>query len=46
VIQPHVPVRLPCYDFTPLAGHSLDGCLLHGWRTGFRSTRLGWCDGR
>ena len=20
VIQPHLPVRLPCYDFTPLAG--------------------------
>ena len=25
VIQPHVPVRLPCYDFTLLTGHSLDG---------------------
>ena len=23
VIQPHVPVRLPCYDFTPLALHTL-----------------------
>jgi hypothetical protein len=23
VIQPHLPVRLPCYDFTPLAGHTL-----------------------
>ena len=22
VIQPHLPVRLPCYDFTPLTGHS------------------------
>ena len=22
VIQPHLPVRLPCYDFTPLAGHT------------------------
>ena len=22
VIQPHVPVRLPCYDFTPLAAHT------------------------
>ena len=20
VIQPHVPVRLPCYDLTPIAG--------------------------
>ncbi len=25
VIQPHLPVRLPCYDFTPLTGHTLDG---------------------
>jgi hypothetical protein len=22
VIQPHLPVRLPCYDFTPLAKHT------------------------
>jgi len=22
VIQPHLPVRLPCYDFTPLTGHT------------------------
>ena len=28
VIQPHVPVRLPCYDFTLLTGHSLDGFFL------------------
>ena len=25
MIQPHVPVRLPCYDFTPIIGHNLDG---------------------
>ena len=24
VIQPHLPVRLPCYDFTPLAGHTFE----------------------
>ena len=24
MIQPHVPVRLPCYDFTPLALHTFD----------------------
>ena len=24
VIQPHLPVRLPCYDFTPLAGRTFD----------------------
>ena len=25
VIQPHLPVRLPCYDFTPLAARAFDG---------------------
>ena len=28
VIQPHVPVRLPCYDFTPLTGLTFTTCLL------------------
>ena len=28
VIQPHLPVRLPCYDFVPIAGTTLGGCLL------------------
>ena len=28
VIQPQVPLRLPCYDFTPIMSHTLDGCLL------------------
>ena len=28
VIQPQVPLRLPCYDFTPVTNHSLGGCLL------------------
>ena len=27
VIQPQVPLRLPCYDFTPITGHSLAACL-------------------
>ena len=27
MIQPHVPVRLPCYDFVPVAGLTLDACL-------------------
>ena len=26
VIQPHVPVRLPCYDFVPVTSPTLDGC--------------------
>ena len=25
VIQPHLPIRLPCYDFTPVIGLALDG---------------------
>ena len=28
VIQPHVPVRLPCYDFTPLTRHTFDDSVL------------------
>ena len=28
VIQPHLPIRLPCYDFTPVIAPALDGCLL------------------
>ena len=28
VIQPHLPVRLPCYDFTPITNPTLDACLL------------------
>jgi len=25
VIQPQVPLRLPCYDFTPVTSHTMDG---------------------
>ena len=28
VIQPHLPIRLPCYDFTPDICLTLDGWLL------------------
>ena len=28
VIQPQVPLRLPCYDFTPVIEHSLGAGLL------------------
>ena len=27
VIQPHLPVRLPCYDFVPITDPTFDGCL-------------------
>ena len=26
VIQPQVPLRLPCYDFTPVAEPTVAGC--------------------
>jgi len=36
VFQPHLPVRLPCYDFTPVTSQSND----------FGYNQLPWCDGR
>ena len=27
MIQPHLPVRLPCYDFTPIANSTFDNYL-------------------
>ncbi len=30
VIQPHLPVRLPCYDFVPIADPTFDGSLPYG----------------
>ena len=36
VIQPQVPLRLPCYDFTPVAELTVVRCPLQaGWRTAF-----------
>ena len=28
VIQPHLPIRLPCYDFTPIIGPTFGSVLL------------------
>ena len=28
VIQPHLPIRLPCYDFTPVTDPTFDCCFL------------------
>jgi hypothetical protein len=28
VIQPHLPIRLPCYDFTPVIGFAFGSWLL------------------
>ena len=30
VIQPHLPVRLPCYDFTLIADSTFDSSLPEG----------------
>ena len=36
VIQPQVPLRLPCYDFTPVAEPTVVACFpLLGWRNAF-----------
>ena len=45
VIQPHLPIRLPCYDFTPVTGSTFDSSSkrLGHW---LRAFRLPWCDGR
>ena len=31
VIQPQVPLRLPCYDFTPVANPTVVGCVPCGF---------------
>ena len=46
MIQPHVPVRLPCYDFTPITSPTLDAPLLAvrvtaSGKTGFRDVTGG-----
>ena len=46
VIQPHLPIRLPCYDFTPVIDPTLGGWLLKGYLTDFGCCQLPWCDGR
>lgn len=46
VIQPHLPIRLPCYDFTPIICPTLGGWLHKGYPTDFGCYKLSWCDGR
>lgn len=36
VIQPHLPVRLPCYDFVPIASPTFDRSLPCGLGHGLR----------
>ena len=42
VIQPHLPVRLPCYDFTPLTLHTFGASPLErlGRRLRVQTTRV------
>ena len=40
VIQPHLPIRLPCYDFTPVIAPALDGLPASGV-SGFRGVTGG-----
>ena len=42
VIQPHLPIRLPCYDFTPVIGFALGSI----FPADFGHPQLPWCDGR
>ncbi len=35
VIQPHLPVRLPCYDFTPVISPTFGVLLPTGWSNDF-----------
>ena len=53
VFQPHLPVRLPCYDFTLVTSPALGVPLLlqnlsfvEGWGNDFGHSQLPWCDGR
>jgi len=36
VIQPHLPIRLPCYDLAPVTGLTLVACLPYGLAQRFR----------
>ena len=48
VIHPHVPVGIPCYDFTPIIRPTFGGSLRakRGWATYFGCCGLSWYDGR
>jgi hypothetical protein len=40
VIQPHVPVRLPCYDLVPITNPTFGSSLQKGWATDFGCCQL------
>ena len=43
VFQPHLPVRLPCYDLAPVTSFTLGSSYMV---TDFRYSQLPWLDGR
>src|SRR5699024_3223915 len=45
-IQRNLPIRLPCYDFTPIIGPTYGGSLPQGYLTNYVCYRLPYCDGR
>jgi hypothetical protein len=46
VIQPHLPVRLPCYDLAPVKGLALGASSLAGWHCDLERSLLPWLDRR
>ena len=51
VIQPHLPIRLPCYDFAPITSPAFGACLLAvgaatSGETDFRHVTGGVCKAR
>ncbi len=51
VIQPHLPIRLPCYDFVPIIGPTFGSCFLAvgaltSGKTDFRGVTGGVCKDR
>ena len=46
VFQPHLPVRLPCYDFTPVTNPAFGILVPMGSSNDLGKSRLPWCDGQ
>ena len=46
VIQPQVPLRLPCYDLVPITKLALGAAILTVWQNDFEHSPLSWLDGR
>ena len=46
VFQPHLPVRLPCYDFTLVTNPAFGILVLKGSSNDLGKDRLPWCDGQ